>query len=188
MKHPIELLADGVRNCQLCPLAKGRTRAVPGEGPSDAMVVLVGEAPGKDEDLSGRPFVGRAGRILDSTLDSVGVRRKGVYVTNVVKCRPPKNRPPTAAEAETCKEALLLRELKLIRPEVTVLLGRTASKAILDVDTLKSVRGKFVNKEGMKYLCAYHPAAVLRNPRLQGEFSRDLRNLNAGPRCEARRR
>ena len=173
-----ESLADGVRSCHLCPLAIGRKNAVPGEGPGQPRMDLVAEAPAREEDLSGRPFVGRGGKLLASILQSVGVRREEAYITNVVKCRPPRNRLPTRREVVTCRDAHLSRELVLIGPDLVVLLGRTASKAFLGVDTLGRVRGKVIEKAGTKYLCTYHPAAVLRNPGFKGAFSRDLRRAS----------
>ncbi len=172
-------IATEVRACQLCPLANGRTRAVPGEGPNDARIVLVGEAPGKDEDVSGKPFVGRAGKLLNSVLESVGARRDEVFVTNVVKCRPPNNRQPKRKERETCRDAYFYRQTGIIMPELVVLLGRTAAQAILGVDSLGRVRGKVVIRKGTKYLCTYHPAAVLRNPNLRETMVKDLRSLRS---------
>jgi DNA polymerase len=139
--------------------------------------VMVGEAPGKEEDLSGKPFVGRAGRLLDSVLESVGVSRKEVFVTNVVKCRPPKNRLPTRSESETCRDVHLVRQLKAIHPEMVVLLGRTAARTILHTHSLAQVRGKILRRGSTEYLSTYHPAAVLRNPRLRSTLTRDLRKL-----------
>lgn len=151
--------------------------AVPGEGPFRAHVVLVGEGPGRSEDLVGRPFVGRAGRLLDSSLESVGLSRRATFVTNVVKCRPPKNRVPKREEAETCVGNFLNPQLNLIQPRVVVLFGRTAARAVLDVENLREVRGKPTSKGGRTFLCTYHPAAVLRNPRLKRTFVVDLRKV-----------
>lgn len=137
--------------------------------------MFVGEAPGRDEDLTGRPFVGRAGRVLTSAFESLGTSRDAVYITNVVKCRPPRNRVPLKLERETCMRAHLRRELGAVRPRVVVLLGRTASISLRGVRTLKEVRGKVVRRDGVAYLSTYHPAAILRNPRLMRTFVRDLR-------------
>lgn len=168
-------IAADVAVCQRCPLGRVRTMAVPGEGPQSARVMVVGEAPGRQEDLVGRPFVGRAGRLLDSTLGSVGAARGRVYITNVVKCRPPGNRLPRGNEIDACVGAHLSRELDAIRPKVTVLLGRTAAKALLGADSLREVRGRPVRRNGTVYVCTYHPAAVLRNPGRKRTFVRDLR-------------
>jgi DNA polymerase len=158
-------------------LATGRTKAVPGEGPYNARIMLVGEAPGREEDLTGRPFVGRAGRLLDSVLEPIGIPRKNVFITNIVKCRPPKNRQPTKRERDTCKEAYLQRQIDVIRPRLVVLLGRTAAQALLGAKSLKRVRGRVVRRGRVEYLCTYHPGAVLRNPRRRGTFSEDLQEL-----------
>jgi uracil-DNA glycosylase len=173
----LDSIAEEVRDCRLCPLADGRTLAVPGEGPSRARVVLVGEAPGREEDLAGKPFVGRGGRLLDSVLESVGIPRKEVFVTNIVKCRPPKNRPPTNRESKTCVDAHLRRQLKAIGPKLVVLLGRTATQTLLDADSLSEVRGKIVSRGRTRFLSTYHPAAVLRNPRLRPTLTKDLRKI-----------
>ena len=174
----LDSIAEEVRACRLCPLAQGRTFAVPGEGPTRARVVLVGEAPGREEDLSGKPFVGRGGRLLDSVLESAGIPRKDVFITNVVKCRPPKNRPPTHRESETCVEAHLRRQVKAIGPELVVVLGRTAARALLGADSLGEVRVKVVSRGRTKFLSTYHPAAVLRNPRLKSTLERDFRKIH----------
>lgn len=139
--------------------------------------MLVGEAPGREEDLSGRPFVGRAGRLLNSVLESVRIPRENVFITNIVKCRPPRNRKPTKGERDTCKEAYLQRQIDVIRPRLVVLLGRTAAQALLGAESLKKVRGKAVRRGRVEYLCTYHPAAVLRNPRRRRTFSKDLQKL-----------
>jgi DNA polymerase len=175
--YSLDIVASEIRSCSLCPLANGRTLAVPGEGPRNARIVMVGEAPGKEEDLSGRPFVGRSGRLLDSVLESVGISRSDIFVTSVVKCRPPKNRLPTNRESQTCKDAHLRRQLGAINPEIVVLLGRSAARAVLDADSLAQVRGKILRRGRTEYLSTYHPAAVLRNPRLRATLTKDLRKL-----------
>lgn len=148
---------------------------MPGEGPINASVMLIGEGPGGEEDRTGRPFVGRAGKLLDGALKSIGTSRKDVFITNVVKCRPPKNRVPTRSERETCKNAYLMNQVDLIKPSLIILLGRTATQTMLEENTLNKVRGRIIIHSGTKYLCTYHPAAVLRNPHLKGTLSRDLR-------------
>lgn len=168
-------IAAEVRTCGLCPLAKGRTNSVPGEGPHDAGIMLVGEAPGREEDLSGRPFVGRSGRLLNSVLQSVGTPRENFFVTSIVRCRPPRNRRPTRKERDICRDAYLFRQIEIVKPKLVVLLGRTAARAVLGTDSLKRVRGKVVSRGKTRYLCTHHPAAVLRNPRLRITFTRDLR-------------
>jgi DNA polymerase len=175
----LRTIAAEVKACQLCPLARQRTNAVPGEGPYNARIVLVGEAPGREEDLSGRPFVGRGGKLLNSVLESVRIPRENVFITNIVKCRPPRNRKPTKREMDTCKEAYLQRQIDAIGPRLVVLLGRTAAQALLGAESLKRVRGRAVRRGRVEYLCTYHPAAVLRNPRRRRTFSKDLQELRA---------
>jgi len=168
-------IAEEVEVCQLCPLAKFRTKAVPGEGDASSRVMFVGEAPGREEDLTGRPFVGRSGKLLTSVLEDLGVGREEVYITSVVKCRPPRNRVPKRSETDTCVDAHLKRQMEAIRPRVVVLLGRTATAKIRGASTLKEVRGKLVKEGGVTYLSTFHPAAILRNPRLKGTFEKDLK-------------
>jgi DNA polymerase len=137
--------------------------------------MLVGEAPGREEDLSGRPFVGRGGKLLSAALEAAGSSRKEVFITNVVKCRPPRNRQPRARERGTCAKAHLSREIGAVAPRVVVLLGRTAAVTLLGVESLKEARGKPSSRDGTVYFGTYHPAAVLRNPRLKRALVRDLR-------------
>ncbi|OGS56534.1 MAG: hypothetical protein A3K60_06735 [Euryarchaeota archaeon RBG_19FT_COMBO_56_21] len=152
--------------CPNCRLSKNRTKVVPGTGPCDAKIVFIGEAPGKDEDLKGQPFVGRAGKILDDALESAGVSRNRVRITNLVKCRPPKNRRPRKDETITCTSLYLDRELQEIAPEVVCALGQTVAKHF--VGTRESM-SKMVGKESQiiiagrptKFIIAYHPAACL---------------------------
>ncbi|HYB76175.1 MAG TPA: uracil-DNA glycosylase, partial [Nitrososphaerales archaeon] len=148
----------------------------------NARMMFVGEAPGRDEDLSGRPFVGRGGKLLSAALETVGTSRKEVFITNVVKCRPPRNRVPLKLERDTCKGAHLTRELETLGPKVVVLLGRTASFSIQGVRTLGEVRGKLIERDGRTYLSTYHPAAILRNPRLRSTFEGDLKTALAASR------
>jgi len=148
---------------------------VPGEGNVDSRVVFVGEAPGRDEDREGRPFVGAAGRLLTQTLESVGLRRDEVYITNVVKRRPPRNRPPRKGEMAVFLP-YLRRELEIIRPKVICLLGATAVAALLG-RPLGEVRGKVIQGDGWAFFCTYHPAAVIYDPSLEKVFLEDMRRL-----------
>jgi DNA polymerase len=140
--------------------------------------VIIGEGPGRDEDVAGRPFVGRAGRLLDSALHSAKVRREDVFITNVVKCRPPRNRIPTKRERHVCVSTYLLRQLDMIGPNGVILLGRTASLVLLNERRLRDVRGKVITIKGMNFLPTYHPAAILRNPRLKRTFVSDLKKIH----------
>jgi DNA polymerase len=139
--------------------------------------MVVGEGPGRDEDETGRPFVGRAGKVLDSALESAGVDRQEVFITNVVKCRPPRNRVPSKVERQTCAAKYLLPQMELVRPELVILLGRTASLVLLQERTLRNVRGRVTRIGGRQYLSTYHPAAILRNPNLKRTFNSDLKKV-----------
>jgi uracil-DNA glycosylase family 4 len=163
-------LSEAIRSCARCPLGQGRTKAVPGEGPVQAEILLVGEAPGRDEDLAGRPFVGRAGSILDRCLGEAGIDRSRVFITNVVKCRPPKNRRPKKDEVEACRN-YLESQIELVQPKVVCLMGNAAAKAVLDVEGVTSLRGQVFRD---LFLVTFHPAAVLRNGNLKEALVSDL--------------
>jgi uracil-DNA glycosylase family 4 len=153
-----------VHACTECRLHQGRTHAVPGEGPADARLVVVGEGPGVNEDQQGRPFVGRAGELLNDILAAIGCPRETVYICNVVKCRPPENRKPMADEMEACLP-FLFRQLAIIRPKVIVALGATAAEALLGSKaSLSALRNKVHEWRGTPLIVTYHPAALLRNP------------------------
>jgi len=168
-------LAREIRRCGRCPLVKGRIQAVPGEGPADAPVVFIGEGPGADEDRTGRPFVGRAGRYFDEALAKVGIPRSGIYITNVVKCRPPGNRVPRPEEAAACLP-FLWRQIELIRPKILVLLGGVAARYVLQEGrSVGELRGTWHGPLAEAYvLVTYHPAGVLRDRRKEGEFLADM--------------
>ncbi len=163
-------LNEDIRSCALCPLGQDRTKAVPGEGPVRAEILLVGEAPGRDEDLAGRPFVGRAGSILDRCLIDAGIDRSGIFITNVVKCRPPGNRRPKKDEVEACRP-YLESQIELVQPKVVILMGNAASKAVLNVEGVTSLRGQIFRD---LFLVTFHPAAVLRNGKLKDALVSDL--------------
>lgn len=168
-------ISEEVRACEKCPLHRSRTKGVPGEGPADAAIVLVGEAPGREEDEQGRPFVGRAGRLLDQMLIEASLNRKDLFITNVVKSRPPGNRRPTKGEVEACLP-YLWRQLEIIKTVAIGLLGGLATEALLGEKKLALMHGKVFEKE-YKFVPTYHPAAVLRNPRLRATVVEDLRKL-----------
>jgi uracil-DNA glycosylase len=149
---------------------------VPGEGPSDASVVIIGEGPGRNEDLQGRPFVGAAGKQLDGLLKDAGLVRDDVYITNVVKCRPPENRRPTEAEADAC-HPYLERQIELLRPRVVVLLGDSALKRFLPDQTLSGAHGRLFNRGGLALFPTYHPAAMIYNRGLEKVSSEDFKAL-----------
>lgn len=172
----LQTIALEIQACTLCPLAKSRTRAVPGEGASTARLMFIGEAPGKEEDVQGKPFVGRAGKVLDRALLNAGLRRSDVFITNVVKCRPPHNRVPTKGEIDICVNAHLHRQLQTIEPDIVCLLGVTAVRALLGIPRLTTVRGRSVETDH-RYFVTYHPAAAGRNPTWNQAFQMDIREL-----------
>ena len=151
-------------NCVECPLGETRTNFVFGVGDPNAELMLVGEAPGKQEDLMGEPFVGRAGKLLDDILRAINRKRgDGVYIANVLKCRPPNNRDPLPSEVDKC-EIYLQKQIQLIKPKLIVALGRVAGKTLLKMDVpLKELRGKTHDYNGTTLRVTYHPAALLRN-------------------------
>jgi uracil-DNA glycosylase len=172
----LEKVAAEVRSCERCPLRLGRKNAVPGEGPSAAPVVVVGEGPGSNEDEQGRPFVGAAGRNLDALLSKAGLRREEVFITNVVKCRPPGNRRPKKGELDAC-HPYLRRQMDAIGPYVIVLLGDTALKEFFPGSTLKELHGKPVVRGRVRFFATYHPASVIYNRSLSATLEEDFAKL-----------
>jgi len=131
---------------------------VPGDGKASARVMLIGEAPGREEDETGHPFVGAAGRFLDQVLEGTGIDRGDLFITNIVKCRPPNNRPPRVGEVETCTSSYLFEQIELIDPALIVLLGGVAAKKMLGVKSVNEARGRVIERDGRRYLVGYHPA------------------------------
>jgi len=168
-----------VRDCRRCPLATTRTHAVPGEGDHGAVVMFVGEGPGFEEDRQGRPFVGRSGQYLTSVIEEVGLRRADVFITNVVKCRPPNNRDPLPAELTAC-DGYLERQIELINPRIIVTLGRFSMRRWFPDGSITRIHGQIRNiGRGRVALALFHPAAALRNPTWQTDFARDMAKLPA---------
>jgi uracil-DNA glycosylase family 4 len=173
----LQVIARDIRACTLCPLAKSRTHAVPGGGPVPARLMFIGEAPGRQEDVNGAPFVGRAGKLLNDALVTAGIKRNQVFITNVVKCRPPNNRLPMKNEVQVCVTAHLNRQIRSVNPEIICLLGATAVKALLgSTGPISAIRGRLILKDH-KYLATYHPAAAGRNPLLLRIFQSDIKEL-----------
>ncbi len=179
----LEKLNEEIRNCKKCDLYKYRKNVVPGEGPSNSKVMLVGEAPGRFEDIQGRPFVGAAGKLLNEILFNLGVKRSDLFITNVVKCRPPNNRDPTEEEIKKCSPYLDL-QISIIRPKLLITLGRHSSKYLIEkfggkFSSISSVHGKvfhFSTIFGDFYLVpTYHPAAAIYNPSLRESIEKDMR-------------
>ena len=155
----LEALATQIRSCVQCPLHAARTKAVPGEGAPSARVMLIGEAPGREEDQRGQPFVGAAGRFWDEVLAGSGVNRSDLFITNTVKCRPENNRPPRKREVDTCTALYLFEQIELINPALIMLLGSVATKKLLGVNSVNEVRGRVIEHNNRKYLAGYRPAA-----------------------------
>ena len=172
----LEKIAADVRGCPLCKLSRSRKNAVPGEGQLSAKIMFIGEAPGRSEDEKGRPFVGAAGRILDELLKKAGIERSEVFITNIVKCRPPNNRVPKEDELTACRP-YLNRQIALIRPKVICILGRTAYSSLLGGSSITANRGKIVERAGQKYFLTFHPAAVIYNKDLLSALEADLKKL-----------
>lgn len=163
--------------CKRCALRGGCKQVVFGEGNPDARMMLVGEGPGGDEDRLGRPFVGRAGKLLDRIMEAAEIPREDVYITNVVKCRPPGNRNPVQAEIDACS-AYLVEQFKLISPEIVICLGALATKTIIDKNAaITRVRGQWYEKEGMRVIATFHPAALLRDPNRKKPVWEDFKEV-----------
>lgn len=170
-------IAAEVRQCTLCRLHEARSRAVPGEGPGQARILLLGEAPGGEEDASGRPFVGRAGRLLDRALESAGLRREQVFITNVVKCRPPGNRSPRADEVRAC-HPYLSRQLDALEPAVIVTLGGVGLRALFPHRRVGEQRGRPLTYREIPVVATYHPAAIRFGRDRRGWLVEDLRRAH----------
>jgi uracil-DNA glycosylase len=172
------ILSD-IGECTRCKLHRGRTKLVFGDGNPKAELVFVGEGPGRDEDLQGLPFVGRAGKLLSQMIEAMGLQRQDVYICNVVKCRPPENRTPEKDEVETCSP-FLLRQLDAISPKVIVCLGSVAAQTLLETNRgISHFRGQWLDFRGRKLMATYHPAYLLRNPGAKGEVWKDLQKVMA---------
>ena len=165
-----------ITSCTACDLSEGRTNAVPGEGSQVADIMFIGEAPGYYEDRDGRPFIGQAGKLLDEMLAKINLDRKDVYVTNMVKCRPPNNRDPLPEEIASCK-TYLERQIKMIGPSVIVLLGRHSFARFFPGESIGKARGRPRLLNGLKLFPMYHPAAALHNPALRPVISQDFKRL-----------
>lgn len=163
--------------CTACALHETRTNCVFGVGNRDARLMFVGEAPGEKEDLSGIPFVGAAGQLLDKYLTAVGIERDDVYIANILKCRPPKNRDPLPEEQDKCI-GYLREQVRLIKPEIIVCLGRIAAMRLIKPDyRITAEHGQFVKKGQFMMTAVYHPAALLRDPRKKEDMYRDMKKI-----------
>ena len=180
----LEELAEKIKKCGECRLCETRTNAVPGEGSASAKIVFIGEGPGKEEDLQGRPFVGAAGKFLTQMIESVGLKREDIFITNIVKCRPPENRDPEDDEVKTCTELYLWKQIELINPVLIATLGRHSMYRFLpQTFKISDVHGKpkkIENKRSGKsfnLLPLYHPAAALYNGGLRETLEKDFKRI-----------
>ncbi len=176
MNQELETIKQNVIKCTKCDLCKTRSNAVPGKGSFKSDVIFVGEAPGRNEDKSGEPFVGVAGKKLSIALEEAGISRDAVYITNIVKCRPPNNRVPNTNERNTCQE-YLKQEISIIKPEIICILGNTAFNSILGGSEITKFRGKVVRKDNQLYFLTIHPAATIYNQKLIDVLKNDIVKL-----------
>ena len=170
-----EELEASIENCNKCKLSTGRKNIVFGCGNKNARLMFIGEGPGADEDIQGEPFVGKAGQLMNNAFEALDIKREEVYIANIVKCRPPKNRNPEKDEAMACMD-YLRNQVMLVKPKIIVLLGSTALKNILGEEYgITSARGKWIEKRGIWYMPTFHPAALLRDESKKIDFWRDLK-------------
>lgn len=165
--------------CMKCPLSTlGRINVVFGEGSPDAQLMFIGEGPGRNEDAQGRPFVGRAGKLLTQIIEAMNLKREEVYITNVVKCRPPSNRAPLPIESATCTQLLLFKQIAIIQPRILCTLGASATQVFLGPDApISKVRGNFFTYNGTLLMPTYHPAYLLRNPSQKRAVWEDMKKI-----------
>jgi len=176
MNQELDIIKQNVIKCTKCDLCKTRTNAVPGKGNFQSDVIFVGEAPGRSEDKKGEPFIGVAGKKLSIALEEAGISRDAVYITNIVKCRPPNNRIPNTDERNTCQE-YLKQEISIIKPEIICILGNTAFNSILGGSEITKFRGKVVRKDNQLYFLTIHPAATIYNQKLIDVLKNDIVKL-----------
>ncbi|MCU0519108.1 MAG: uracil-DNA glycosylase [Anaerolineae bacterium] len=177
-EETLNALHAQIRACTACPLHRGRTNAVPGDGPADALIMFVGEAPGFHEDQQGVPFVGAAGRLLNELLEKSGIARRQVFITNVIKCRPPGNRDPEVDEVTACKH-FLDSQIEIIAPKVIVTLGRHSMARAFPETKISQIHGQPRSAAGQIYFPMYHPAAALHQPSLRSVIDADFGLLRA---------
>ena len=177
MNDSWEKLYSECSSCTSCELSKTRTNCVFGAGSKNADLLFVGEAPGENEDKSGTPFVGRAGKLLDEYLCAVGIDRESVYIANILKCRPPKNRDPLPAEEDTCI-GFLERQISLLKPKLIVCLGRISAKRLISKDfKISQEHGVWFDLNGTPITAVYHPALLLRDPRKKADMMLDMQEI-----------
>ncbi|KKW01964.1 MAG: uracil-DNA glycosylase [Candidatus Kerfeldbacteria bacterium RIFCSPLOWO2_01_FULL_48_11] len=171
-------IAQAVATCTKCPLSEKRTHAVPGEGSPNSELLFIGEGPGQKEDEQGRPFVGSAGKFLEELLSTINLTRKDVFITNVVKCRPPGNRDPEPNEVDTCTELYLYKQIAIIKPKLIITLGRHSMYRFLpETFKISQVHGKPFRRKEQVYLPLYHPAAALYNGGMRQTLIDDFKRI-----------
>jgi len=164
-------------DCKRCKLHRGRKTIVFGEGNEKATLMFIGEGPGYDEDVQGRPFVGKAGQLLTKIIQSINLSREEVYIANIIKCRPPQNRNPELDEIQSC-HPFLMKQISVIQPKIICALGTFSAQTLLKTDTkITALRGKFFDLEGIKVIPTYHPAFLLRNPERKREVWEDMKKI-----------
>jgi DNA polymerase len=180
MTRNIELedLHESIRGCTLCPLHATRTIAVPGEGSPTAKLFFVGEAPGAKEDETGRPFVGRSGKLLTTMIEDIGLSREDVFISSILKCRPPNNRTPKQSEREVCRP-YIEQQMALINPRVIILLGGTAISSMVGPWKVTETHGTFFEAQGRVYFMTFHPAAALRSTEVKELMRKDFKILQS---------
>lgn len=174
----IEKLNKEIRNCKECPLWKLRKNTVPGEGPENAKIMVIGQAPGVEEDLTGKPFCGRAGKFLNRLLEIAGIKREKIFITSPLKClpQPPPNRKPKKEELKACLP-YLKKQIEIINPQKFILLGEIAFSVFFPKKKLSNFRGKWIKKDEKFYFPTYHPAAGLRFPKIRKILEKDFKKL-----------
>jgi len=173
----LDTIAAEIRQCTLCGLSQGRTHAVPGDGPYTADIMFIGEGPGFNEDQRGLPFIGPSGRLLEELIRTIGLDRTQVFITNVVRCRPPENRDPLPGEISICTKTYLYRQIDLINPKVIVTLGRFSMGLFFPGGKITAIHGQEKWENGRAYLPMFHPAAILRNMGLKPQAEADMAKL-----------
>ncbi len=172
-----EEISDNINACRSCPLYEMRIKAVPGEGSLDSEIIFIGEGPGREEDLTGRPFVGAAGRLLDELLKTIGLARSDVFIGNIVKCRPPGNRVPNPKEVEACLP-YLYAQIAIIQPRIVCTLGNTPLNTLVaDKLTIGAIHGQVLTKDGFDFFPMYHTAAALYHNELKSVLEKDFLKL-----------
>ncbi len=182
-QNEVRMTLDDIReelgDCSRCRLSGSRTSIVFGSGNPNASLMFIGEAPGSEEDRQGLPFVGRAGQLLTKIIESIGIDRNDVYICNVLKCRPPKNRNPETDEVETCSP-FLRQQLESVRPQIVCCLGTFSAQTMLGMKIpISKLRGRFHEIEGIRFIATFHPAYLLRNPEKKREVWEDMKQIRA---------